>query len=53
LKTGLIETVGKIGECLYYSLDSYRHSFFRQDAIARTAVALKHSLELVANDFFE
>lgn len=47
-----METFGKVGECLYYSLNSYRYSFFRQEAIARTDVALKHNLEPVVNDFF-
>lgn len=49
LKMGLMETIGKV----HYSLESYRCSFFRQETTARTAVALKHSLEPVANDFFE
>lgn len=52
MKRRLVETFRKVREFLHYSLDSYRHSFFRQDAIAKTAVAMKYSLEPVASDFF-
>lgn len=48
-----MEIFGEVEELLHYLLDNYRHSFFRQEAIVATAVALKHSLESVANDFIE
>lgn len=53
LKKRLMEIFGEVEELLHYLLDNYRHSFFRQEAIVATAVALKHSLESVANDFIE
>lgn len=43
-----MEIFGEVEELLHYLLDNYRHSFFRQEAIVATAVALKHSLESVA-----